>query len=418
MLSSLAETWTRSRLIHATGAVVPKNELVIKPSVWDAGCFREGCHDHISFPPRQMSTALLSNCRIAGVSSCIPSRSIDNRADDASEVDAVARKKVVALAGVKNRHASDGTVTATDLCLQASRDLLERIEWRPDTIDALVLVTQSPDYLLPSSSCLVHKALGLSDRCATFDVGLGCSGYPYGLWLASMMLNTGMKRVLLLHGETPSLFPDAGDRATALLFGDAGSATAIERTEDAAASWAFALHTDGSGYRDLIIPAGGFRLRRSADDREHRLFMNGAGLFNFTIQRIPPLVSEVLEVAGLAPEEIDYFILHQSNQFMMKHVQKKCGVPGEKMPLTLGEFGNTGGPSVPLTLVQTLLREQRAPITQVMVVGYGVGLSWSAGIIQVDDQAAVSHSMLESSPLRELEHGHPEFRTISEGADQ
>jgi 3-oxoacyl-[acyl-carrier-protein] synthase-3 len=258
------------------------------------------------------------------------------------------------------------------------------------------MVTQSPDYFLPSTACVAHKRLGLADSCAAFDVGLGCSGYPYGLWLAGMMLNNGgFRRVLLLHGETPSRFADRSDRAVSLLFGDAGSATALE-TPDASASteWSFGLHTDGAGYGSMIVEAGGFRNRFSDNDKNYFVRMNGAEIFNFTIKRLPELIQETLTGSGKHADEIDYFIFHQSNRYIINYLVNKLKIPGNKVPMTLGDYGNTGGPSLPLTITEGgLQRPPERPLT-LMLLAYGVGLSWSSAIINLDPGVMLRHEEL------------------------
>jgi len=177
-------------------------------------------------------------------------------------------RKVTGMAGVASRRLAGDSVCSSDLCIAASQRVLTSLGWAPDSIDALIMVTQSPDYFLPSTAHVVHRKLGLGDHCAAFDLGLGCSGYPYGLWLAAMMLqNGGVRRALVLHGETPTRFIDKTDRSVALLFGDAGSATALERQEGQSSDWNFALHSDGSGVDAMIIEAGGFRDRFNQDAR-------------------------------------------------------------------------------------------------------------------------------------------------------
>lgn len=344
-----------------------------------------------------MAQSSLARCRIAGISTCVPSGVFDNLTDtEGFSRDEV--RKVVAMAGVKQRFVSDGSICASDLCLKAARDLLAELDWAPDTVDGLILVTQSPDYFLPSTSCLLHRDLALAPDCATFDVGLGCSGYPYGLWMAWMMINSGMRRVLVLHGETPSAFTDPQDRATFLLFGDAGSATALERDEDAAPVY-FSLHTDGRGYDDLIINSGGFRDRFPEDQRQYYLRMNGTDLFNFTLQRVPPLIETTLAMAQKSVGDIDYYIFHQSNQFMMKHLAKKCGLPEDRTPIILERFGNTGGPSVPLTITRGVEQRPADRPLCMMLLGYGVGLSWSSALVDVNPDIPFTHSQLEQRCL-------------------
>jgi 3-oxoacyl-[acyl-carrier-protein] synthase-3 len=335
---------------------------------------------------------------IKAIGTCVPSRRFNNLTDS-SGFDPVEARKVVLMAGVKTRHLADDTICSSDLCFSAARNILDSLHWAPETIDGLIMVTQSPDYFLPSTACLMHQRLGLPVSCASFDVGLGCSGYPYGLWLASMMLqNRGFRRVLLLHGETPSRFSDCGDRSVALLFGDAGSATALEAppTEDSRPWW-FNLYTDGTGCRDLIIEGGGFRERFPESQRKHFVSMNGANIFSFTIKRVPALIEDTLREAGITKDAIDYYIFHQSNQFIMRHLANKVQLPEAKIPFTIGEFGSTGGPSIPLTLTRGNLCRPKDRHLLLLLLGYGVGLSWGSAVVELGADATLSHSELSSS---------------------
>ena len=325
---------------------------------------------------------------IRAITSCVPAHKFDNLADSTCfEKEEV--EKVVGMAGVKTRHLADESICSSDLCLASARNVLASLQWPADSIDALIMVTQSPDYFLPSTSCVIHRDLGLHDGCAAFDVSLGCSGYPYGIWLAAMMLQTtGFKRALLLHGETPGRFASNSDRSVALLFGDAGSATALESTEPSChAKWWFGLYTDGTGCDDLIIPGGGFRDRFPADREACYVHMNGKNIFNFTIKRVPALIEDTLAAAGMTREQIDYFIFHQSNRFIMRHLAKKTGLPEDKIPLTIGEFGSAGGPSVPLTITRGNLNRPVDRELQILLLGYGVGLSWASALLTLPQEA-------------------------------
>lgn len=350
---------------------------------------------------------------IRGIVSSVPPRRFDNLTEktafDAQEV-----QKVVRLAGVKTRHVADESICSTDLCIAASRRLMSSIGWTPDSVDALIFVTQTPDYFLPSSCCIAHRALDLRDSCAAFDVGLGCSGYPYGLWLAASILqNPGIRRVLLLHGETPTRFADPSDRTVALLFGDAGSATAIESVEvPHNREWTFCMQTDGTGFRDLIIEGGGFRERVPKDQRKHFVSMNGPNIFNFTLKRVPTLIEDAMSGSGLSKEQIDYFIFHQSNQFIMRHLAKKTGLPEEKIPLVISEFGSAGGPSVPLTITQGGLSRPKDRPLQLLLLGYGVGLSWGSALVHLGSEAVLDHVILDGPDHQPRETERPELSSI------
>lgn len=346
-----------------------------------------------------MSFSRVDGFRVAGVSTCVPPRLIDNiECGKDYGIDEV--RKVVAMAGVRYRHIVEPGITSADLCFEAANSLIDRINWARDSITGLILVTQTPDYFLPSSSCMLHKWLGLSDQCAAFDVGLGCSGYPYGLYLATTMLKAGgHQRILMLHGETPSQFTSPDEHATTLLFSDVGSATAIEMTDASGHPGFFCLQTDGQGYDDLIVRGGGFRDRSPSNPRDLFLHMDGAGIFNFTIKRVPPLIRDTLAFANLTVNDIDWYLFHQSNRFIMKHLAKKCGLPEQRLPLVLERFGNSGGASVALALTQGVPDTDRNA-GRVMVVGYGVGLSWGAAIVRIEADASLMHSIYTGTVAR------------------
>jgi 3-oxoacyl-[acyl-carrier-protein] synthase III len=344
-----------------------------------------------------MAVVKTSRARLAGICTCLPTRRFDNFVDAVEFSDEEIRK-VTGMAGVAARRLAGESVCSSDLCSVAAQRILNSLGWEPASIDALIMVTQTPDYFLPSTACVVHRRLGLADHCAAFDVGLGCSGYPYGIWLAAMMLQGGgVRRALVLHGETPTRFSDRADRSVSLLFGDAGSATALEVPDLPCADWHYALHSDGSTYESMIIESGGFRDRFGTDPRKHCVAMNGALIFNFTIKRVPALIDETLAGAGVSLGEVDYFIFHQSNQYIIKHVCSKKSLPLEKVPIILKEFGNTGGPSIPLTLTEGGLLRPKARALRLLLLGYGVGLSWGSALVELDPRAVLEKIELDNT---------------------
>jgi 3-oxoacyl-[acyl-carrier-protein] synthase III len=344
-----------------------------------------------------MAQSIIKAPSLKGLATCVPRRRFNNLTDTTAFAQSEVRK-VVAMAGVTERRIVDARTCSTDLCFGAAEALLEDLGWDRHSIDGLIMVTQTPDYFMPSSSCMLHKRLRLAEHCAAFDLGLGCSGYVYGLWLASTMLQSGgLRRVLLLHGETPTLYANDSDRAVSLLFGDAGSATALERNDETNGQWYFTLHTDGTGYDDLIVEAGGFRDRFCAESAAHYVKMNGANVFNFTIKVIPPLIDDTLRLAERSREDVDYYIFHQSNRFIMKHLMTKCDLPGAKVPVILESYGNSGGPSVPLTITQGLTLDGQTKPLWLMLLGYGVGLSWGAALLPLEPATVVRHVEWPSS---------------------
>jgi 3-oxoacyl-[acyl-carrier-protein] synthase III len=292
------------------------------------------------------------------------------------------------MTGVETRYWVDDSTTTGDLCFEATRTLLDRIGWGAASVDALIFVSQTPDQRLPPTSCTLQARLGLSTHCQAFDVSLGCSGYVYGLWLSAALINAGCGRILLLAGDTTSQMLNGQDRGTALLFGDAGTATALER-KDGAPPLHFALGTDGRGAQNLIVRGGGFRERSFSDDTLYQagasyLFMDGSEVFTFTLRAVPKLVREVLAAAGRGVDEIDAFLLHQANRFMLTHLQKKIGIPLDRLPINIDRYGNTSSASIPLLLTTNLASRIVSERLRLMLVGFGVGYSWGAAHLDAE----------------------------------
>ena len=293
--------------------------------------------------------------------------------------------EVVKMIGVEQRRIARPEQTTADLCFEAAKVLIERLGWASDSIDGLIFVSQTPDYRLPATACSLHGRLGLAPHCQAFDVALGCSGYVYGLWLASTLVKAGLRRVLVLAGDTSSRLVDPDDRATALLFGDAGSATALEADADAAPIY-FRLGSDGAGARHLVVPEGAYRTAE-ADERwgegfdPTHLYMDGAEVFTFTLRAVPRLVRETLEDAGLSATDVDFYALHQANRFMLRHLAKKIGAGEERVPINIERFGNTSSATIPLLLTTDLATRITRERTRLMLVGFGVGFSWGAALI-------------------------------------
>lgn len=328
--------------------------------------------------------------RIAGVVSCVPTKKIENSYFDnrfeANEIQAISK-----MTGVQSRRWVEEDQTTLDLCMSAGSHLLKNLEWDPDSVDALIFVSQTPDYRLPASACVMQEKLGLSRGVIAFDVNLGCSAYPYALWLASTLIQTGsVKRVLLAVGDTISKVVDPSDRSTAMLFGDAGSVTALESTASDSSEIFFILGTDGKGASNLLIPNGAARYTDGKKDGRlvgrnlSCLYMDGGEIFNFTLKSVPPLVNALLQSAKKSVEEYDAFLFHQANLFMLNHLAKKSKIPSDKVLTNIRDYGNTSCASIPL-LMTTLLKESlmNKPL-QIALLGFGVGYSWGGASLKTD----------------------------------
>lgn len=342
-------------------------------------------------------SARTHGARIAGVVSCVPPRTVDNAYFEERFGDKVA--DVVKMTGVKTRRWVDPGVTTSDLCVRAADRLLDSLDWSRDSIDAVIFVSQTPDYRLPATACLLQSRLNLRVGISALDVSLGCSGYVYGLWLAMMMAQTGAaKRILLAVGDTSSTMNDPNDRSTVLLFGDAGTATAIETTDDSVGNARFVLGSDGSGAEALIVPKGAFRrpneASKFADYPSDTLYMDGGEVFNFTLKVVPPLILEAIAADEREVEDYDLFLLHQANAFMIKHLAKKAKLPMDKVPINVDRFGNTSSATLPLLMTDSAAEQLKASACQLLLCGFGVGLSWGAVSLQVGPLACAETIVL------------------------
>jgi 3-oxoacyl-[acyl-carrier-protein] synthase III len=336
-----------------------------------------------------VATSVINSVRVTGLASAVPVavRTVD---DEALVFGAEEARRISRSVGVRQRHVASDGMCASDLCCAAAERLLQGLGWNRESVDVLLFVSQTPDYLLPATACVLHNRLKLSKQCAAFDVNLGCSGYVYGLWIASSLLTGGrLKRALMLAGDTITRIVSPQDRSTAPLFGDAGTATAVEYCEGGPLTY-FEVGTDGSGQNDLIVPAGGFRrpqttstARRAEKEggnirSDEDLFMDGAEVFSFTLREVPALVKSVLAAADWAPESVDMFVMHQANRFMLEHLAKRLRLPEGRFLLALEEYGNTSLASIPLAISHSLSDNLRGGSLRLVLAGFGVGFSWGA----------------------------------------
>jgi 3-oxoacyl-[acyl-carrier-protein] synthase III len=327
--------------------------------------------------------------KIAGVVVCLPTHQVaNNYFEDKFGVESV--KNVVKMIGVEQRRWANASISTADLCYQAATHLLKGLDWQKESIDALIFVSQTPDYRLPATACALHGRLDLAPACLAFDINLGCSAYPYALWLGMNMIQTGAAdRVLLAVGDTVSRAVDPNDRSTAMLFGDAGTVTALERCENSSGNASFILGTDGKGAHNLIIPRGAYKDysllkdERIADKDPDCLFMDGSEIFNFTLQVVPALVAATIGASGQQVEDFDAFLFHQANSFMLKHLIKKVKLPIDKVPININRFGNTSSASIPLLMADKLADPLRDSSMNLAMFGFGVGYSWASATLQV-----------------------------------
>ena len=279
--------------------------------------------------------------------------------------------------GIGTRYAATDAQATSDLAAEAAKAVLEKTGTRAEDVDALVVVTQTPDYQMPHTAALVQRALGLPTRIASFDMSLGCSGWVYGLsTLAPMMEASGFRRALLVTADCYSKVMDPADRATAPLFSDAAAATLLTDAPLYKAGKAL-FGTDGSGAQTLIVKSGGSR----APEERSSLFMDGRAIYTFAMSKVPRDVEQCLVLNGLTLGDIDRFVFHQANRFMLESLRDRMKLPPGKVTIAVDDGGNSVGSTIPIALEGVLAERPR----RILVCGFGVGLSWATNVLQLCD---------------------------------
>lgn len=299
-------------------------------------------------------------------------------------------EKIAEKVGVCERRVADSGETATDLAIAAAEKLFASGTVKRQDIDFVLFCTQSPDYKLPSSACIMQDKLGLSTACGAFDFNLGCSGYEYGLAVAKGLIVAGIaSNVLLLTGETYNKYIHPRDKGNRTIFGDAATATVVS-VEGFAEIGEFCLGTDGSGAKHLIVETGGARFCERKNDlnfdesgnpiSSDHLKMDGQEIFVFTLTKVPKMVKEILARNSLSQEDISLFVFHQANKYMLEHLRKKMKIIPERFFINFEHIGNTVSSTIPIALCDA--REQGRLKGNVLLAGFGVGLSWGGVILQ------------------------------------
>lgn len=301
-------------------------------------------------------------------------------------------EKVAQKVGVDSRHLAAENETAGDMSEKAARKLFEEYSIDPKSIDFLMLCTQSADYFLPSTACILQARLGIPTSAGAFDYNLGCSGCVYGMAMAMGLITAGIaKNVLLLTAETYNKYLHPEDKSNRSIFGD-GAAACLISTEGFAEIGKFVLGTDGSGANNLIVKTGASRQKEATgkyteDEEGHiwyddYLYMNGGNIFNFTLEAVPAMMKEILEKNGLEKEKIDYYVFHQANKFMLNTIRKVCVLPRDNFYVNLATTGNTVSSTILIGIKDCIDNQIIKKGDIVMVSGFGVGLSWGGTILR------------------------------------
>lgn len=340
-----------------------------------------------------MATIKYNGVGIKAMAACIPSKIAYNK-DLSSIMSEEEVDKMINSVGIHERRICDEDIFASDLCFKAAKKLMEDNDIAPESIDMLLFMSQTADYRSPATACILQNRLGLSKDCAAMDLSLACSGFVYSLSCAMAYASMpGINRVLLLDGEAFSKVVNPRDKVNVPLYGDAGTATLIEK--GVFSESVFILHTDGSGEDAVKIPAG-MRNKITAEsvvvtERENgnfrsdlEVYMDGMAVFNFAIKVVPKGVKEIMTATGHELQDIDYLVFHQSNRFMTDFFIKKLKFDATKVPYCIGRFGNTSSASVPLTIVSELQGQLEKP-AKIVMCGFGAGLSWGTAFMEFNN---------------------------------
>lgn len=328
---------------------------------------------------------------IKGISYYLPERVVTNE-ELVNEFPEWSVDKVAAKVGVNARHIAAENETAGDMAEKAALKLFQEYNISPKEIDFVMLCTQSPDYFLPSTACILQHKLGIPTTAGAFDYNLGCSGCIYGLAMAKGLIAVGIaSNVLLLTAETYNKYLHPSDKSNRSIFGD-GAAACLISTEGFAEIGEFSLGTDGSGADKLIVKTGAARCKKATgmydvDDEGHTryddyLYMDGGGIFNFTLDAVPAMMKDILSKNKMTADDVDYYVFHQANKFMLNTIRKVCTLPKNKFYVNLEKTGNTVSSTVMIALKQCLEAGTIHEGTKVMVSGFGVGLSWGGTILR------------------------------------
>ena len=340
-----------------------------------------------------MAKLIFHGVGIKALSACGPQETVYNK-DLAYLIPEEEIEKTINNIGIEQRRIANPDVTASDLCYKAARQLMDENGIDPSSIDVLLFMSQTADYRIPATSCILQQRLGLPRETMCFDISLGCSGYLFALSTAFAYASMeGVNRVLLLDGETFSKIVNRRDKVDWPLYGDAGTATLIEKGDFGQST--FLLYTDGSGENALKIQ-GGMRnpitpeslVEREQEEGNIRndleVFMDGMDVFNFAISKVPKSVKQLLKETDMTIDQVDYLVFHQANRFMMDFFAKKLKMNPERVPYCIHKYGNTSSASVPLTISSELNGRLNGKNTVVMSA-FGAGLSWGSAVVQMND---------------------------------
>lgn len=306
---------------------------------------------------------------------------VEDEKDLLRDIPGVNIAKMFGKTGISIRHVADKDQCASDLGIAAAEKLLKKLRLDRSEIDVLIFCTQSPDYFLPTTACIMQEKLGLKTSTASFDINLGCSGYVYGLAIGGSLIESGLySNVLLVCADTYTKYVSKTDKTCRPIFGDAGAATLLCKSGRMGEIGPFLLGSDGSGARNLIVSGGASR----NSGEKAVLKMDGAKVFMFTMSQVPRSIEELLSVSGKRLEDIDHFFFHQASKVVLDNIARRMAIPEDKIFRGYEKLGNAVSASIPVALKQASDQKRLRTGDEIMLVGFGVGYSWGACLAQWD----------------------------------
>lgn len=326
----------------------------------------------------------LNDVKISHIATCLP-KNIVHMSEYEKFFSAKDIKRIMDSTGVESVHVADENFCASDYYAETAKKLMTESNLKPEDFDGIVMVFQTPDYTIPTAATIMQDRLGLPKSTVAFEINYGCTGYIYGLYQASLLISSGScQRVLVFVGDTHVRTLHEEDRANRMILGDGFAVTIVERGGD---EFAFEIFSDGSGYKNLIIEAGGFRLPKSektsepyidAEGNTHWLeytFMDGMAIMNFSLKQVPPLIEDTLNFVGWEKNSVGLFALHQANELIVNFLRRRIKIEPERCPIMMKNVGNTAGSTIPLLLSNCHKNFSAKSLEKVLMCGFGVGLS-------------------------------------------
>lgn len=337
----------------------------------------------------------IKGVNIEAIIGCVPANKVNNL-EFGERLFGNKIKQIIKATGIEQRAVCKNiNTTSLDLCVEAAKELLRKCKINKEDIGAVIFVTTTPEYVIPNNATLVQDILELPKEIIAYDINLACSGYPYGLLNAAMLVNSMNKKVLLLDGDNQTHFTSPYDKSTSIIFADGGSATLLGKSLNEEQTWKFSFESDGSGHNAILVPYGGSKnwikedslewieLEDGSKRKKSDAIMDGMAVFNFATQSVPKNIKQMMEKYNITDKDVDVLALHQANKYLIKQIGRSLGIENEKIPVTINKYGNTCSSSIPILLADTFINQTYSK--KILMSGFGAGLSIGTAFLETEN---------------------------------